>query len=769
MLSLYGSLKVPDVERVTLFRDDEKPHKFYMITDKPSILTASDGTPLLDFISYARNPDVVLANLEEGEEITDLERGHMQVTIGLKVSEEDQTKIRTFLKARLKDEAARRYRFLNTPVAITEPELTYPPFFVGGSAHVNTFNDALQHSATGTADPAKSGVCSASFSYDLTQEGSALMLQSLRSDSLPIVARYESMKFAARIPALKITITGNRSDIYKEFQQKLSLRTITLRPGLQIQKRVYFRPPSLSEFRNTFHSIKVTIDDNDFREANGVDPSDDVSQTLESMALDILENTILPSFFEPMLDIEDDDDSEKKSFWWLKNETTSFTGSINLTFTKRDVVLMEHSANGQIGGELTEQQKNEAVRILDLSRTEHEFMKMVIFPNINFETDPVFALQVQVTYDQFDEIENRRIRHQQEAVFQKGTPPARRVFKLARAADGTPKMDYKYSCILTYTSASTVPSVMFPPDGSSVNANAKNLIITYPTLGHIKSQITLGTLPDDVVSATVVVQHKNSSIPGSEQHFELSRDVPSAVYLLNISQFDAEKKYQVTTTFRMKDGGEVTKGPLEYSGESVVISSPFEDTLETVFAATGDFTNEISGVSVIARYEDTENSHMETFFHSFAANGEMAQWPVPVVDNEKLDFTYDVTVFNKDGSQSVSEKLEGRLGTLITVGSKARSSLSVIVDPGSVDWARFSHVFVQLEYVPPGGGEIKRHTIRMTEGFAFEEWKILIDQPDMLTYRRRAIFVGKDPSDRFDTGFEESVEPFFMPAAPPAQ
>lgn len=763
MLSLYGSLKVPDVERVTLFRDDERPHKFYMITDKPSIMVASDGTPLLDFISYARNPDVVMANLTEGEPITDLERGFMQVTVGLQVSESDQVKIRAFLKAMLQDEASRHARYLDVPVTITDPELSYPPFFVDGSASVNTFNEDLQYAASSTISPAKSGVCAASFSYDLTQEGAALMLQSLRSDSLPVVARYEGMKFAARIPALKITITGERSEIFKEMHQKLSPFPVHWKPGIILHPKIYFRPKTMGEFRETFHSLTITIDDSDFRDSAA---SDDISKTLENMALDIVENTILPSFFEPMLEVESDDDSNKKSSWWLRDEQTRFSGSINMTFSKRDVVLMEHNANGQIGKELTENQKEEAVRVLDLSQTEHEFMKMVIFPNINFETDPVFAFQVFVDYDEFDEIENKRIKTHQEAVFQKGTLPIRKVFKLARAADGMPKMAYKYSSVLTYTSASTVPSVAFPPLGGTIESTAKNLILTYPAMGHVKAMITLGTMPESVLAASVTVKYQDESIVGSEKTFELDRTTPSAVYLLNTNKVDAEKQYSVSVVYRMVDGSTLPKAAKIYTGESVVIASPFEDTLETVFAATGDFVNDITSISVTARYEDAQNGYRDSFFHTLTTSGELARWNVRLVDQDATDFTYDVTVFNKDGSITETKDLLGILGNLMPVGRNARSSFSVIVDGGAVDWSRFSHVFVQLEYVSPVSGEVKRHNIRMVEAFGFEEWTVLIDRPDAITYRRRATFIGKQADDRVDTGFEESTEPFFLPTVP---
>jgi hypothetical protein len=763
MLSLYGSFKVPGVDRVTIFRDDETPHKFYMITDKPSILTEADGTPMLDFISYARNPAVVLANLKDGAPPTDLERGHMQLTVGLQISKADEAKILAFLGAQLTDEKAMGFRYLNIPVTITEPELGYPPFFVDGTASVNAFNDELQRAAVSSVEPAKSGVCPASFSYDLTQEGAALMLQSLRSDSLPVMARYEGMKFAARIPSLKITIAGDRSEIFKELHQRLVAAPFVI-GGIHIMRKSYWNPPTLGDFRSTCHSLTVTIDDSDFR--SDAAANDDTAKALEDMALGILEKTIIPSFFEPMIEIDaKTEDDKKQSSWWLRDEQTSFSGTINMTFSKRDVLLIEHNANGQIGGNLSAAQKDKAVRVLDLSHTEFDFMNMVVYPNINFETDPVFALQVFITYDQMDDKQNVRVKHQEEAVFQKGWPPVRKVFKLARAADGTPKRGYKYFSSLTYISSTTTPVVTFPPQGGAIDADDSNLIITYPNLGHVKSMITLGAVPEIVSSVRATVAYADTSIAGSTQIFELSRDHASAVYLLNTNKLDAEKKYSVSCLYRLTDGSEIAKAAQDFTGESVVVSSPFEDRQETAFAATGNFTP-IGSLALTAHYEDKTNGYKQSFSYNFTKIGEAAKWSVPLVDKTATDFIYDVITLNKDGSKNENKGQKGKLGGLITVGGGGLAALSVIVDGGSVDWNRFSLVFVQLEYGPPGG-DVTRHTIRMAPGFGFEEWKVLIDDPRARTYRRKATFIGKNANDKVDTSFEDSSEPFYMPTVTP--
>ena len=88
MLSLYGSFTVPGVPDVVIYRDDETPRKFYMVAGKPRILRSDPrdpaSRPMLDLIAYVRDLDRVNPATE------DVERGMLQMTVGLEVSQADQ-------------------------------------------------------------------------------------------------------------------------------------------------------------------------------------------------------------------------------------------------------------------------------------------------------------------------------------------------------------------------------------------------------------------------------------------------------------------------------------------------------------------------------------------------------------------------------------------------------------------------------------------------------------------------------------------------------
>src|SRR5438046_7802510 len=110
MLSLYDQIIVPGVEHVVLYRDDERPHRFYMVCDQASIVREADTSPMFTFILYARNVDTL------AETDREVERGYVAMSTQVAVSAADQEKIRAYLRGRLGDAIGRGLRFLGALV-----------------------------------------------------------------------------------------------------------------------------------------------------------------------------------------------------------------------------------------------------------------------------------------------------------------------------------------------------------------------------------------------------------------------------------------------------------------------------------------------------------------------------------------------------------------------------------------------------------------------------------------------------------------------------
>src|SRR5262245_38791030 len=98
MLSLYDSFKVPGVDSVTIYRDDEDPHAFYMVPTRPIVARDDAGDPLFTFLLYARDLDRLTA------EQRDIEQGYLSLSAQVGVSKAQEDTIRQHLRNRLNAE-----------------------------------------------------------------------------------------------------------------------------------------------------------------------------------------------------------------------------------------------------------------------------------------------------------------------------------------------------------------------------------------------------------------------------------------------------------------------------------------------------------------------------------------------------------------------------------------------------------------------------------------------------------------------------------------
>lgn len=739
MLSIYGSFTAPGVPDVVVYRDDENPLKFYMVSGTPRILRSVPGdpasAPMIDLVAWLRD---FAASGDTG----DVERGHLQMTVGLAVPPADQNRIRTHLRAKIADESRRGYRFLGRPVRMGEPELGYPPLMLDGEAVATTFDPELQIAAEGTCPAMGNGVNTASFSYALTQSGARLMKQALEDGVFPVVVRYRNLDLVGRIPAVSIRITGDRSDILSEIRSRAVMRVHLVHGGGLKQRLVWYAPPTLSVLRSTVQSLRIEIDDGDFRDA---DPADNLTQELERMAMTVLESTILPSLFEQAIPAQDETEDEAGQGWWVPDEHTTVTGSIDISIRRRDVVRLPHNANGSIGGDLTPDEARAAVRVLDATQPIQPHQTLTVLPNINFGNDGIFNLKVLVDYDQFDERLNRRILFRREFGFQHDTAPRRERFSLAMAADGAVKRGFRYRSEVTFRGSDRV--VMHPPQGGWTQAEGEILVISYAQFGHVKVDLVLAPQPPEVVSVDVTLAYADATLQGAVQTISLSPAQPVASYLVNTGSNAPVQPYSVSKVFRLADGSTVVIPPVTANAASLVVTSPFEIMSETTFVARGDLAAEIEMMTVTATYADPAHDLVARTTLVLNAAQRTRVWAVRQVDKDARHFDYTLRVLRRNGSEAVSQH-QALLGEVVTVGPSGAAALEVLVDAELVDWARFVRVLVTLAYDDPANGLSLRKPMMFTDtGAKQQTWTPLIADPARRDLRVTVRRIGRTPGD----------------------
>lgn len=747
MLSLYGSFKVPGVDHVTIYRDDEKANKFYMVPERPTIVRDEDGQPLFTFILYARDLDRL------DPEDREVQSAYLSLSTQVAVSREDEEKIRNHLRQKLRTEQSRGYRFLLRPILQVEPELSYPPVFTDGSVEFKTFSDDFVPYSAGSEKPSLVGANLATFSQSLNQEGSERFRQSIEHGLIPAIVNYQ-LTFLARIPSISIRVHGKMRDFYEQLKTLTYITETHTRNGKVVYRRTWPEIGSLKEFREKFTSLTVDIDSGDFREAH---PSDNLTAELEQMAFRIIENNILPNFFETAFAPPTEEQTSDK---WLREFEQELTGEIDIHMRRRDVVQQSVNPNAQLAQILTPEEIAANIAYVDLGDPYFQELDVTVNANVNFESDPVYALKVFLDYDQQDDLRHRRVRGTKEFLFRNADEMMRFRQIMAKGADGSPKDSYSYWSEIIYKN--TGETVRIPRSGS-LESRERKLVISYRRLGFVKVNVVLGTIPDSVRSVEVAMRYPGSNLPSATRSFELTRDNPTALFFTYTGHDGDPRPYVYRITYFLENGQRMEMPEQSSEAEVLTITDPFDQTATTRFVAQADFST-VDSIIVDARYEDPANN-FETSHHAVLTdNGHVSAWTFGLRDPSRRMIEYDVIVIRRNGSQDRILGQQARIGATIPVPPAAVDVLEVTVIASLVDWTKYQLVLVYLEYDDPENGiqERKNFTFRAANADMDQFWNVRLRNSDKKTYRFRARFLGTNSADNRELDWRETDDPILV-------
>jgi hypothetical protein len=752
MLSLYDVDKAPGVDHVQLYRDDERPHVYYMLTSRPTIARDDEGNPLFTFILYARDTDRL------APEDREVERGYLSLSTQAGVTEDEERKIRSYLRDKLQSQRD-RYRFLGAMVEETEPVLSYPPLFTKGSVAFETFSADMVPYSAGSKAPSLIGTNVASFSQTLSQDGAELFRQAVEKGKTPAIINY-ALTFAARIPAVTIRIHGDSNAFYQEVKSYIQ-RTYV---GQWVYGWTYYcyspswtELASMQRFRSEFQSLTVEIDDREFRDA---DPSDNITQKLEELAFRILETSILPAFFEKALKEEaPPQPTEGGGVAPAKPDprygtTESFSGTIDVTFRRSDVVAVDINPNAQLSQVLTSEEIAENTAYVDLSDTAFHELDVKLNANVNFVDDPVFALKVFLDYDQMDEVRNTRIKRAKEFLFRDAATVHRFRQIMAKGADGSVKDSYNYFSEIVYKD--TGQTVRIPAQGM-LPSRERELIISYSRLGFIKVNLTLGSMPESVTAVEVRMRYPGSGEASAQQSFVLDKAHPTASFFTYTGSTETAQPYLYSLSYILGDGQRVDVPEQGSQAETLTIPDPFEHRVTTRFLAQANF-EVVEKIIVDARYRDPANDFGTDHHAEMMSNGETSEWSFGLRAPEMLDIEYDVITVFKSGAREEKLGQRARAGGTIAVGLGAVDALEVVVISSEVDWTKYSLVVVSLRYQDAANGVSEDTNLTLRQGDADEKWTVLLRDRDLRTFEYRTRFVGKEGTPNEETDWTATAD-----------
>lgn len=742
MLNLYDPLTVPGVTHVTLYRDDEHTNKFYMVCDLPSIAHDDDNNLAMQFILYARDVDrLAVTDLE-------IERGYLALTTQVAVSEDDKKKILEFLREKLASERSRFFSWLGFPLRSIEPELSYPQF-VEGTVQFAGVPEGMSLFTLGSKEPSLNGTNTASFTASVGQEGAEFLRQTSQTGKMPLYIAYE-LSYLARIPAITIHVSGDQSEFYQEIKE--FIRTVTVNysrtdwdfffwhGSYSTWTETVKETRSLSTFKETFHSLHVDIDNGDFR---GATADAELTKKVEDMAMKVIQEQILPSFFQPAIKEIGADKVSKPEDHVGEIHTETVKGHLDVWFKQTQVIKQPIRPNAILANVLTPEDVKKCTAYIDLSNTQFQELAVTVNVNVNFVEDPVFAVKVFLDYDQQDEQHNVPIKRAKEMLFK--TSEAVQTFRqiMAKGADGAVKDTYNYWSEITYKDSGETIRV---PASGSLQSRERQLVISYRRLGFVKVNLLLGTMPDNVRSAKVAMRYPGITDQSAEQTFELTKGRPSASFFTYTGETGDLKPYLYKITYILAEGQQMEMPEASSQSETLTIADPFEETVTTRFLAQADFTD-VDKVIVDAQYNDEVHDLAGVFHAEMIQNGDTVPWALGLRDPNKKDFNYKVIVVHKNGSREEQVAHTQNLGGTIPVGAGATGALEVTVIGSLVEWTKYSLVIVSAEY-DDGSGALssKNFTFRKDTG-TDQTWKVLLRDQTRNSYRYRIRFFGINSAD----------------------
>jgi hypothetical protein len=763
MLSLFDSFVVPDVPHVTIYRDDQEPHTFYMVPEFPSVATGPDNGPLFNLIAFAR--DFRLSNHTGNLNEVETEGGLLNLTTQLAVSQDDQQKIRDYIQNQL----LRRFAFvplwrgkrvqLERITRWQKPiKLSYPIWASGKVAFYMFpgFGETFIKATEGSKQPSLTGENLATYVASLGQEGLRLFREALRVGLTPGTVNYEMM-FVGRIPNVTILVKGNMKDFYQELKEHS--RVTEVYGGHSSWS--YPAVSSLEELRSTFRSLKITVDGGDFRSSAGNTNTAELEKRINEMALTIIQNYLTQNFcvagFQPGLDVQKlgtnpfahnphrdpNVPPPPANQLWLKEFSQEIEGEIDFSITARQNIEIPVNPNTSLTSLIAPAELNKRIVEANLSQPFFSILDVPIKVTANFEHDPIAAIQVFCDYKQTDERTGQVKAHTEAFTFDTGNETYRFRTVMARAADGTPKDTYTYRSRIVYKASAKSEETALK------ETNERTLLLGYDELNCVWVHAQWGAISSETVERVMVsFEYPGLTTPTAKKDIFLTLDNPIQSWFTYTGD-NQSREYIYQVTYFLVDGQRMELPAERTTTNSLVINAPFDRPLEVTFIPQGTFPP-LAAIVVSARYRDEVADYQVDDVHTFTGMDQNWTWRVPLRDRNRRDFEYKVDLTYADGSATPGEYQPGSEGVVL-VGNITRTMLDIEIVPTLLDMDNtWKLVIVRLHYEDPANQISQDEVFKITATNILDEfkWSVPLKDPDHRTFSYTVQAFGYESTNR---------------------
>lgn len=702
MLTVPASQMIGDV---TIYRDDTVWYKFYPVADHPTIRRDENGNPIFLLVKYAFSD-------QERENNPDLPAGGGYLNFDVQFAVPDATlaNVRDTLQEwvnqeweRLRRGTAEERKQPGVADASSPPtvELAAPTWTEGIVKLDAPQSEHLVDARVAEGEPSLLTQNVALFSLDLSPSGATFMERTLTgadgnqgSDLTPLQVKYD-LKFWARLPSVRISISSESEKIYEHVRKIMNGRGIH-----QCTTYDFEHSDITTETAHTAGLINIQIDTG----SGSID--DEIIQELRDYALDMIQEMIANSFFtdDPTQGMNTDPEEpanagparpyrrRRNRKVYLKENYDKTTMNIELDLEQSSVVewpIHPRATLQTFFAGLSPDELKQFVRSLTL---EDDF-----FNNLNLEVrafadfaDPLLnAVEIEVVYEGRDD-NGERITKAETFTFTSNEP---QVWKPSLIGG---EREYTYRYRVNFSNGG------FGPYSEWQTSTRSDLNVSVPAPGRVLVDVIAGDINfADLVSqvqVTLAYEDPDAEIARQEHTIVLDANRLEDTWEHVIFDF-VRQPVQFKRRFLMQSGEVIEDDTFATTtSRALVINQPFERLLRVRLLPTGDGWDDVAQAIVDLRYRDPANQHEVENSFTLKSSAEFKLWQVFLRNKEQRDYEFRTTISYKNGEMEQSDWTHRSGNATLPIQVKAPPRLNIRLIPDMLNFTAAPITEVAMHY-----------------------------------------------------------------------
>ena len=717
--------KVQTIEGVTVYGDDKKFEKFYVVPEQARYRRNPDGTLAFKFMKY-RSP------VDRGP--NDPAGGGFCLFDSEFVVEEDKLeRVKAVLQAQVNRRAQNRN--VNAP-AVRIGTITYTEgsvsLIVAGSD--GTFVEKIHN----VGKPSLFGKNISSFGLELTQQGATFFEQAMQGQGGSVSVVYD-LTFWAKLPPVKIDAYFFASKFYSFFQE------------IDIDWHLWRE----DDYQETIREQMISSESQHIEFEWGGVTDEKIREPIREWATQSLDDAVERNMIEAIEPVGED---QRKIPAGIEDVTRDFSdtriSSFSLHYKENQSVEWNIVPQGMLQNitSLKDRDGNlflweDYSQIIDLDDPFFRMLRVNTYVNADFEALPIHSVEVKVLYDG-NPMPNLTEGQPEGEVLLKDVAT---VGKFATFIEND-NWKYSYSYQINYTGESRIFQ------SEEIETNEGNLTIGVGDVGILTVDVSAGDLNwDDIDSALVTFEYEDTNVDLIKDQFTLTKASPSH-QIQEIIFEPMRKNYKYSVKYFMTNGKEVQGGEIQDRSSNLFINDVFGGRKTISIRGVGDFTNKINKLFLDVVYTDAQNDYVQTKSVALSSQLDFFDWSFPVISETDGIVEYSGNVVYRDGTVEAIENTLAEEDTIL-VPKPVEDKLNVMVVADLIDWASVKLVRVDLSYIDSGNGINERKTMLFSDTKPdSQSWEVELRDKMKITYQSTITYFMVDTSRSVDGPKDQTTD-----------